>query len=770
MIRAAGLVAIAACLSGSAGSAAGLTIVSDWNPETDVAATLTISWNRNPEAEVTGYKLSWGTASQQYATTIDAGDAVSYVFTGADPTLRYYFAVQAYDAGGLLSGYSTEVSWAASTAAPLVSITTPVGGTTVSGSIPVTASASAEVGMVGVQFTLDGQALGAEDTIEPYSVSWNTAGAANGSHTLTAIARDAAGNRTTSAPVSVTVDNDTTPPVISAVTWRAITPSGATVTWTTNEASDSQVDFGLTTAYGSTSALNGALVTAHTVSLTGLAGGTTYHVRVRSRDAAGNLSVSGDVMPTTPDGAAPLVSITAPVGGTTVSGSIPVAASASDDVGVVGVQFTLDGEALGAEDTTGPYSASWNTAGAANGSHTLTAVARDAAGNRTTSAPVTVTVNNDTTPPVISAVTWRTVTPSGATVTWTTNEASDSQVDFGLTTAYGSTSALDGALVTAHTVSLTGLTGGTPYHVRVRSRDAAGSLAVSDDVILRRPPRGDGDGDGKADLTVYRPAIGTWFTRRSITDYATAFDVQWGLNGDIPVPGDYDGDGKMDLGVYRPVNGVWYIRQSRTDFASSVEFQWGLNGDIPVPGDYDGDGMADLAVFRPATGEWWIRQSRTGFSTFMTFQWGLSGDVPVPADYDGDGKLDLAVHRPANGVWYIRQSMSDYATSVEFQWGLNGDIAVPGDFDGDGKADLVVWRPESGVWFIRRSTTDYASSVTFQWGLSEDTPVPGDFDGDGKVDLAVFRPSVGTWFLRLSSTNFTISSSFQWGLPGDIPI
>src|SRR5206468_2006683 len=80
-----------------------------------------------------------------------------------------------------------------------------------------------------------------------------------------------------------------------------------------------------------------------------------------------------------------------------------VSASASDNVGVVGVQFLLDGAALGAEDTTSPYSVSWNTANTSNGSHTLTATARDAAGNRTTSAAVTVNVSNapppDTTPP-----------------------------------------------------------------------------------------------------------------------------------------------------------------------------------------------------------------------------------------------------------------------------------------------------------------------------------------------------------------------------------
>ena len=93
----------------------------------------------------------------------------------------------------------------------------------------------------------------------------------------------------------------------------------------------------------------------------------------------------------------PTVSITAPTSGATVSGTVAVSATASDNVGVAGVQFKLDAANLGAEDTTFPYSVTWNSITASNGSHTLTAVARDAAGNIGTSPVVTVTANN---PPV----------------------------------------------------------------------------------------------------------------------------------------------------------------------------------------------------------------------------------------------------------------------------------------------------------------------------------------------------------------------------------
>src|SRR5437588_4040779 len=96
--------------------------------------------------------------------------------------------------------------------------------------------------------------------------------------------------------------------------------------------------------------------------------------------------------------------MTGPAAGATVSGAVTVSATANDNVGVAGVQFLLDGNALGAEDTVAPYSVSWGTAATSNGQHILTARARDAAGNTATSTAVTVTVNNvpDTLPPTVA--------------------------------------------------------------------------------------------------------------------------------------------------------------------------------------------------------------------------------------------------------------------------------------------------------------------------------------------------------------------------------
>ena len=97
-----------------------------------------------------------------------------------------------------------------------------------------------------------------------------------------------------------------------------------------------------------------------------------------------------------PDTTPPTVAITAPVANATVDSTITVAASASDNVDVVGVQFFLDGESLGSEVPDPPYSTLWDTTTSVPGSHTLTAIARDVAGNTTTSTPVSVTVRATT--------------------------------------------------------------------------------------------------------------------------------------------------------------------------------------------------------------------------------------------------------------------------------------------------------------------------------------------------------------------------------------
>lgn len=99
------------------------------------------------------------------------------------------------------------------------------------------------------------------------------------------------------------------------------------------------------------------------------------------------------------DSIPPIVTLLSPTNGSTVSGTITISANATDNVGVAGVRFLIDGNQLGSEDLTTPYAIVWNTAGSSNGFHTIVARARDAAGNITNSTAVTVTVNNIVLPP-----------------------------------------------------------------------------------------------------------------------------------------------------------------------------------------------------------------------------------------------------------------------------------------------------------------------------------------------------------------------------------
>jgi len=279
---------------------------------------------------------------------------------------------------------------------------------------------------------------------------------------------------------SVTSIPDTTPPVVTSISSGTPGQTSTTITWTTDENANSQVNYGTTSAYGATTTLNSALASSHSVVVSGLTATTTYHYRVRSSDASGNLSVSSDQTFTTasmPDTTPPSVSLTVPSTGSTVSGSsVTLTATAFDNVAVANVQFKVDTANIGPAITSSPYTTSWNSTGVSDGSHTLYAVAEDTSGNYATSS-ISVTVDN--TPPVISAIASSTAQTT-ATVTWTTNEAATSQVVYGATSAYGSATS-SASLITSHSIGVTGLTASTLYHYAVVSTDGQGNTATSSD-------------------------------------------------------------------------------------------------------------------------------------------------------------------------------------------------------------------------------------------------------------------------------------------------
>lgn len=273
---------------------------------------------------------------------------------------------------------------------------------------------------------------------------------------------------------------------------------------------------------------------------------------------------------------------------------------------------------------------------------------------------------------------------------------------------------------------------------------AVARLILGEGAVFPYHPRFDFDGDGRSDLSVFRPDNSVWYFDRSTEGFGV---VQFGVATDRIVPRDYDGDGKTDVAVYR--DGVWWRMNSRTSTVEATQF--GVAGDIPVPADYTGDGRDELAIYR--NGQWWSLELSDGKVVVTNF--GFGTDKPVPADYDGDGKADIAIYR--DGAWWIISSGSG-AVDVR-QFGRPSDRPVVGDYDGDSRADLAVYR--DGTWDLLQSSNGPA---TFSFGTASDIPTPADYDGDGRMDAAVYRN--GTWYLRKSSGGILVQ---QFGLANDRP-
>ncbi len=294
--------------------------------------------------------------------------------------------------------------------------------------------------------------------------------------------------------------------------------------------------------------------------------------------------------------------------------------------------------------------------------------------------------------------------------------------------------------------------------------------AQQNDVLQQQIPPADFSGDGKTDVSVFRPWEGKWYILPS--DNQNNVNVtQYGLPGDFPVSADYDGDGTTDQAVFRTTNGqgYWYVNLSSGGTIDGLP--WGLPGDIPAPADFNTDGKADFAVFRTTNGQgyWYILMNDTGGGQQINgLPWGLYGDVPVPGHYSGNGAADVTVFRPNEGKWYVLP-LGGQTTPYNVQWGLPGDIPVPGNYDGDGQDDFAVFRTRNnqGYWYVDLSSGGAINGLA--WGLPGDIPTPGDYDGDGTTDAAVFRTrqNQSSWYILNSGGGSVQNLAF--GLPGDFP-
>ena len=239
-------------------------------------------------------------------------------------------------------------------------------------------------------------------------------------------------------------------------------------------------------------------------------------------------------------------------------------------------------------------------------------------------------------------------------------------------------------------------------------------------------PRGDYNGDGTADISIFRALTGMWAVR-GITR------VYFGSAEDLPVPADYNGDGTTEIGLYRGSSALWAIRG-----VTRCYFGGPLNR--PAPGDYNGDGSSEIAVFKDRIGLWSVKGITRAY-------FGAVGDVPIPGDYNGDGTDDIAVlrrwigtlYQPGRDQWFIKDVS-------RFDFGIGMGTAVPGDYDGDGTWEAAIFTPSPyssrlGQWTVRGLTA-------VSYGLADDLPVPADYAGDGSIRPAVFREDTGFWAVR----------------------
>ncbi len=265
--------------------------------------------------------------------------------------------------------------------------------------------------------------------------------------------------------------------------------------------------------------------------------------------------------------------------------------------------------------------------------------------------------------------------------------------------------------------------------------------------------RSDFDGDGRTDISVFRPSEGNWYLLRSTEGFGV---LNWGLSSDILVPGDYDGDGRTDTAIFRPsatpgTADFWILR---SDGFTVLAVEFGSPGDVPANGDFDGDSLQDLAVYRASEGNWYINLTSNG----QTLVVNNPGNTPVPGDYDGDGNADGIIF--TDGAWVGTLSTGP---QVNISLGQAGDIPVPGDFDGDGIDDQAIFRPSTGSWIVRNSSTTNITTTAF--GIATDIPAPGDYDGDGTEDFAIFRS--GQWWINGSTSGVSVVS---FGLGSDVPV
>jgi hypothetical protein len=284
----------------------------------------------------------------------------------------------------------------------------------------------------------------------------------------------------------------TVKPAGNAVTVGNITPTSATISWNTDQPLASQVEYGTTPAYGSLSAFSASPVRSHSINLSALSPATTYNVAALSTDSAGHVTTSPNVSFTTGGVQAP--------GDTQASdgaaGHSTISRVAATDITTNSATITWSTDQpltsqveYGATPSYGSLSG-FGSSPATSHSVKLTALtpgvtynyaalSANSAGQVAASQNFTFTTASTSGMPVIGSVVVSGVTTDSATITWTTDQPSASQVEYGITTAYGSLSSYGSSLAASHSVTVYGLKRGTIYDFAAMSANAEGKVGKS---------------------------------------------------------------------------------------------------------------------------------------------------------------------------------------------------------------------------------------------------------------------------------------------------
>lgn len=392
---------------------------------------------------------------------------------------------------------STPPASSIDTTPPTVSFIAPLNGATVSGIINVSVNVSDNIGVAGVYFFRDGLDLWGEVTKSPYTVSWDTRIGRNRSFTLSARARDNAGNIAYAPEITVIVCNESTGSscsallTISNVSSSQITSSGATIAWTTNKPSDSRALVGLNSPTNEVTANYDPLVISHSLTISGLQPNTLYYYKVSSmlevRNRLSGSDLFSDIYTFTtlplPDTTAPLI---ASVSVTNIGTNGANIQWATNEESYNTVEYGLT-TSYGATkiDSNRSFLPILRLSELSPGTlYHFKVKSQDLTGNAGVSSDYTFTTidPSDTTAPIITSVVSDYIGSGRATIMWSTNEPSDSYVEHGTTTGYGLITNNDRDInITAHTVDLKYLNQATTYHYRVKSKDNSGNLAISDD-------------------------------------------------------------------------------------------------------------------------------------------------------------------------------------------------------------------------------------------------------------------------------------------------